>query len=1367
MTLLEALVPSTVRRRIAVDPSLSNRPVDERMPATFLIADISGFTALAEQHAKRGVRGAEELKDTLNTIFGRLVDVIGGWGGEVLKFAGDSTLAYWPADPNEPSYVSRYAAGAAVEAQRVVYDLAREGFGGGTLKVRIGIGAGELFMAHVGGTDNRWEIVAAGEAVTAAVRSAELARAGEVVVSPLVVSHLAGAARTEPLADGFARLGRLSTLGKPAPVVEGTLPSGAEPLLRQYVPRVLQTWLDAGHVQWLAEFRTARVLFIGIGSLEYATSLALENLQKATLAVQAAVYRYGGTVNQLVVDDKGTVFVCGWGLAYNTHDDDAVRAVRAALDIRRQLGALGTSASFGIASQHVFAGLRGNERRAEYAMVGSAVNLAARLMQAAHGEILCDRATFEGAERRIDFLPLPALHIKGRVEPVSVYRPVAETAKARTTASQVFGRAPEQRTLAERVDALARGEGAVVVIEAEAGMGKSRLLAEAIDITRARGLDVRVAAGDAIERSAPYHAFRSLFDSMLGADSSRREQRVANLLGGAGRLLPYAALLNPVLGLNVAETDESSNVTPRGRAHLTRDLLVHLLSGATEGQRLMLVIEDAHWLDSASWALVEGLIHAMPGHFYLIGMRGVDEGESTAELKRLRADASVQWLRLGALTPDAARALAASRLGSEMDDRLARFIFDKAEGHPFFTEELVHVLRDKDALRVEDGLMTFAGADASAPPLEIPDTIEGVITSRIDLLGPAEQLTLKVASVLGRTFDLGALTAVHPLRTSGVDIARHLDVLRARDLTLPVESAPNAFLFKHVITQDVAYGLLPYAQRRQLHQTVAGWYEEVHDSSLESFYALLAHHWSRAEVVDRTAHYLEKAGEQAFARYANQEATRFFSEVLQLEERAHAQLPSADPVAVSRRLTVPGRTARRARWERYLGEAHLNLGSFRDGKEHLHIALGAMGLPVPNEEKGWRRGLVSQLATQLVRRAISRTPRRYTVPAAALMREGVRASTRLGGVAYIENRTGEILFHLVRALNVAERLPPTIELAVAYADAGNIAGLIPLHGLAKRYGALARQTADALQDPHTTARVLNRCAIYKGAIGDWSAVPDIESAMELAQQVGDPYVWEESAAIRARIGHLRGEFAASRALAREQLLRATASGTALHRPWAMQNEALATFHLGDLERTVELCNECRRESAKGRSDLMVILGCDAIEALARLQLGELAQARTAAEKALPVILGARTVPHMASPWLSATTQAFVLLWESEGSGAASSTAVQARQALRALSRYARSNLPARTMALLWRGAIEALENKSERARRTMTETIADAERRGLPYERARAEFELGRMLGVAEASSRPHFLRAREEFERLGAVRDVARVDAVLTTTPR
>src|SRR5262249_1465643 len=146
---------------------------------------------------------------------------------------------------------------------------------------------------------------------------------------------------------------------------------------------------------------------------------------------------------------------------------------------------------------------------------------------------------------------------------------------------------------------------------------------------------------------------------------------------------------------------------------------------------------------------------------------------------------------------------------------------------------------------------------------------------------PAQQLVLKSASVIGRVFAFRILRDIHPLETDKPNLGHYLDTLSHLSITQLETPEPDlAYMFKHVITQEVAYNLMLFAQRQQLHRAVAEWYEQVESQDLAPFYPLLAYHWGKAEVASKTIDYLEKAGEQALVSYANQEAINFLSQAI-------------------------------------------------------------------------------------------------------------------------------------------------------------------------------------------------------------------------------------------------------------------------------------------------------------------------------------------------------------------------------------------------------------------------------------------------------------------------------------------------------
>src|SRR5262249_53537999 len=193
-------------------------------------------------------------------------------------------------------------------------------------------------------------------------------------------------------------------------------------------------------------------------------------------------------------------------------------------------------------------------------------------------------------------------------------------------------------------------------------------------------------------------------------------------------------------------------------------------------------------------------------------------------------------------------------------------------------------------------------------------------------------------------------------------------------------------------------------------------------------------------------------------------------------------------------------------------------------------------------------------------------PGRPTPPAAELLREGVHAFYRLGGLSYSTRRPASAFYTLVKALNLGEHLGTRPDLAKACADVGNVARAVPLHALARHYGRRARQIARKLGDPATTARVLGRTGIYRAAVGDWSCCADLETAMELADQVGDAYQWEESATIRSFAAHMLGELELAARLGEEVRARAVASAAEAHQVWGITGQASALLYLGQTEK---------------------------------------------------------------------------------------------------------------------------------------------------------------------------------------------------------
>ncbi|HMD80255.1 MAG TPA: hypothetical protein VKE92_03040, partial [Anaerolineales bacterium] len=306
--------------------------------------------------------------------------------------------------------------------------------------------------------------------------------------------------------------------------------------------------------------------------------------------------------------------------------------------------------------------------------------------------------------------------------------------------------------------------------------------------------------------------------------------------------------------------------------------------------------------------------------------------------------------------------LVAHKLGViDLPQSVSRLITEKAEGHPFFSEELAYALRDAGILLIENGKSLLAPGINNLESLDLPETVQGVITSRIDRLSPVQQLTLKVASVIGRIFEYTTLNAVYPVEAERTMLRSSLVTLEKLDIT-PLETPDPelSYIFKHSITRDVAYDLMLFSQRRRLHRSTAEWYERTYASDLEPYYSLLAHHFTLAEEAPKAIFYLEKAGDHALSGGAYVEAVNFFEEAVHISEQERKN------INVSR--------VQRARWEYQLGEAYIGLGALDHSREHLEKSAELLGWPSPQRKSALLGSLLGQVGTQAWRLIRGRLP---------------------------------------------------------------------------------------------------------------------------------------------------------------------------------------------------------------------------------------------------------------------------------------------------------------------------------------------------------------------------------------------------------
>jgi len=641
---ISGYAPDWLLRRLAAAPEPFGEATAETGEAGVLFADISGFTALTERLAQRGGAGVETLIGILNRAFGALITQVYRHGGDILKFAGDALLAVWPAGADGLAEAVARAAECALGMPSLVSGLAVPGET--PLSIRVGIGAGPIRLAYVGGLNGRWETLVTGEPLSGLKGAMAQACPGEVVLSPEACFHVGNRASVVPLSDGVVRLQAWRSGSREPVAVAPTVTQAMVPALQGLIPGAVLARLAAGQQRWTAELRTATVIFANLPGLTAGTPLG--EAQAIALTLQRVLYRFEGSLNKLSVDEKGVSMVAAFGLPPLTHEDDAVRAVRAARDLQGALLELGVEASVGLATGRVFCGEVGNERRREYTLIGDVVNLAARLMAAAEGDPLIDEATAIAASSRARFEALPPVRLKGKAQPVKVFRLIEVGREPAEPIASLIGRQRERGVLEARLEALARhGEGGVVVIEAEAGVGKSRLVGHLLDRAREREVGWALGAGDAIDRSHAFHAWPQVFASWYGTDPVACRERVLASLDSADHSI--VPILQPVLPMNLAETGVTAEMAGETRAANVRRLLGALMAKIARQAPQVVVIEDAHWLDSASWAVA---LEASRQAGILLVMTTRPLGEAAPlEYHQIVGSAGTRVLPLGAMDP--------------------------------------------------------------------------------------------------------------------------------------------------------------------------------------------------------------------------------------------------------------------------------------------------------------------------------------------------------------------------------------------------------------------------------------------------------------------------------------------------------------------------------------------------------------------------------------------------------------------------------------------------------------------------------------------------------------------------------------------
>lgn len=612
------------------------------------------------------------------------------------------------------------------------------------------------------------------------------------------------------------------------------------------------------------ERRLVTVLFADLvgftGRAESIDPEEVRELQRSYFsAVAAEAERFGGVVEKYIGDAVMVLFG-----APQAHDDDAERAVHAALAIREALARLDgeLEVRIGINTGEVVGGMAG-PMQGDYTVSGDAVNVAARLQQsAAPNEVLVGAMTRRLAYEAFSFTPRETLPLKGRSEPVETWRvegALPERRRGRGGEARLVGRDRELAAAQSALEEAREGRGLMLALVGEAGIGKSRLALEVRQRAETAGFTTAWTSSRSYASGVPYHLVGQLLPQLLRAAAGRDMASALRDVGAdadEATLRTWARALDDILGTGADTTDAGAPLPPAGRQRFLVQALAAVLRARSAREPMLVVLDDLHWADPASLAVIEDLLSTVPELRLLV-------------LATYRSNWSHGWegrsayeqLNLRPLRDEDARRLAAelatrSRLTGELTAR----VLERAAGNPLFLEELLHV-------------ETAGGPDAG-PSHRLPASIHEMLLARLDALPPPARRALQVASVVGMEFSEPLVE--HLAETDSTATADALRTLQRAELVVARGGTGDdpTLVFRHPLIHEVAYRSLLTTTRREMHGRVARWIEE-HGG--DDNVAELARHYDHSDDREKARRYLRLAGERSHALNATREALDWFT----------------------------------------------------------------------------------------------------------------------------------------------------------------------------------------------------------------------------------------------------------------------------------------------------------------------------------------------------------------------------------------------------------------------------------------------------------------------------------------------------------
>lgn len=868
-----------------------------------LFVDLKGFTPLTEGLMREGTSGAEELSNILNEIFDPLIRLVYARGGYIPYFAGDAFTAIFPAHDQRQSAEALIQTAAMA---RALFQRRENRFGKFTIGLKFGLSYGEVEWGIVG--SDRRSFYFRGQPVDSCAYCQTLAENEHIVVDGSLLALLVdNSIELAPVGeDAYRVVSPIEIKGFPPPLECDELTREAA---LAFLPESVVDYKQEG------EFRPVVTIFFSFTGIDNH-----EELDHFADIVLQQIDTFSGYFKEIDFGDKGGLMTIFFG-APVAFENNVDRALEFLTSLREQLRPAQEERNWrfraGMTVGTAYTGIVGGYERCQYACVGNRVNLASRLMTNAEwGEFFVDQEIQKAGSFR--FLHTGNIKYKGIKGNVPTFKLLGRNFNVKPTYSgRLIAREKELVQLVDFAAPLYEDKNAgLVYVFGEAGVGKSRMTFEMRKaLQEGEKLQWFICQADQILHK-PFNPFLYFLHNYF--EQSPEEASFTNRANFETRFRLLVEQLNaqgsesaeltirelertkPVLmalvGLHTESNSLWEQLDAKGRYQNSIWAIINLFLAESQLKPLIIELEDSHWLDDSSAELLHELVRQMPHYpiLLLITSRYNDEGTKPYPLPPVvaqRLELPYLEIDLNTLPEEAVRSFAEALLGGPISEAFLALLLRTTNNNPFYLEQILEFFTESDLLNQEDEEWTIKDEN-----VKLSNSINAILTARIDRLSEQVRETVKAAAVIGREFEVPILSEVMRSQdtfASRPGYALKQEIETAEQVQIWMAMNELRYIFRHSLLREAVYSMQLNTRLKQLHKLIAEAIEKLYAWQLESRYVDLAFHYEQAGVFDKTCEYLRKAADYARGNYQNQLALEYYEKLLHY---LGAQADSADEI---------------------------------------------------------------------------------------------------------------------------------------------------------------------------------------------------------------------------------------------------------------------------------------------------------------------------------------------------------------------------------------------------------------------------------------------------------------------------------------